>query len=321
MNKNSVEGLDIDTLYGTDCHGSGNYVHFTIAYANGTLARDPQGQPGLFHFGTGYEITYVKLLKKTLFNDPMSGNISQEYSGCNNDHCFSGLLPGVAYNNEPIRLMRVNDPNVFRTGWTGSKCRYDDQVRNLWKNAVYLGGIGYYIDGANIPRAIIDFVEERVRPTYPTVEIFMIVFFTCGVIPSLIAALHTKWSIAVCGRLPWYCTLVRWGYISMRSGITSASNKGRRTAKNGWREMKDSWGKAKDGWEHWPKHRTTHVEAPQNQQPTARQLPTVEEQLQSYEQSATYELPDWPSVPSAPPSYKATDTPHGCREDLRVFCW
>ncbi|KAI4638140.1 hypothetical protein J4E93_010450 [Alternaria ventricosa] len=70
--ESDIEGITIDTTYGTDCHGDDfdTYIYFTIVYTNGTLAYDPRGRPGLFSFSTPWYLSYPKTLRKAIFNDP-----------------------------------------------------------------------------------------------------------------------------------------------------------------------------------------------------------------------------------------------------------
>ncbi|KAI4944236.1 hypothetical protein J4E91_008791 [Alternaria rosae] len=187
-------------MYGTDCHGHGYeaYIYFTIAYKNGTLAHDPIGRPGLFSITTPWWISYPKALRKAIFNDPISYRSEQKSEDCRNGHCFSEVMPGLLYNNEPVRLKRVTNPKTLRSsnGFTSDQeyfalgeCHYEDSLRSIWKMSVYLGNIGYYIHGSIIPPAIIDYVEDKVRTTYPTLEIFLIVWATVGAIPTLIVVI------------------------------------------------------------------------------------------------------------------------------------
>ncbi|KAI4620679.1 uncharacterized protein J4E87_007005 [Alternaria ethzedia] len=168
-----IEGRTIDTIYDTDCHGDGDdaYIYFTIAYTNGTIAYDPRGRPGLFSFRTPWYISYPKTLRKAIFNDPTPYRSEQKSEDCKHGHCCSEVLPGLLYNDEPVRLKRVKNPKTLRMSsktfdidrdyFALGECHYDDSLRDIWRMGVYLGRIGYYIHGANIPPAVIDYVEDR----------------------------------------------------------------------------------------------------------------------------------------------------------------
>jgi hypothetical protein len=138
-------------------------------------------------------------------------------------------------------LKRVSHPGRFRydemlrsgfDDWALGKCQYDDHVRGIKKMGVPLGGIGYYIRGANIPPAIIDFVEEKVRETYPVLEITLIVWLTVFTIPTLFVL----------------CFVIA---VIMALAIS----------------LGKAWNKVKGGWERRFRHRNS-IGPPKNVQPT-----------------------------------------------------
>ncbi|KAF1938374.1 hypothetical protein EJ02DRAFT_437187 [Clathrospora elynae] len=175
------EGIDVDTRGGTDCHpDQENNIYFTIAYPDGNLVENSAGV-ALFYVRTDWILTYPKILRKALFNDPAPSR------GCHKGHCVSEPIPGIQYQGSPVVLKYVKDPEPLREGWHGARCQYDDSVRKINKSGVKLGQIGYFVYGSYPPQAVLDFVEEKTRTTYPTLEITMICMFTVGLLPSLFA--------------------------------------------------------------------------------------------------------------------------------------
>lgn len=290
-----IEGITIDTMYGTDCHGHGYeaYIHFTIAYTNGTLAHDPIGRPGLFSITTPWWISYPKALRKAIFNDPISYRSEQKSEDCKYGRCFSEVIPGLLYNNEPVRLKRVTNPKTLRSSKTFNsdqeyfahgECHYDDSLRSIWKMSVYLGNIGYYIHGANIRPAIIEYVEDKVRTTYPTLEIFLIVWATVGAIPTLIVVIFLMFMMMALAcwldiNVPNFWASAQRGHVAMWEAIVLAHGKG-------WDAVKGRW---KRGF-----RRDRNADGP----PKDVQ-PATDEQLPAYA------FHEW--QPSRPPSYRSYD--------------
>jgi len=282
-------------MYGTDCHGDDfdAHLYFTIAYTNGTIAYDPRGRPGLFSFSTPWYISYPKTLRKAIFNDPTPYRFKQKSEDCKHGHCFSEVLPGLLYNDEPVRLKRVKNPKTlrpFNSDWDYfalGECHYDDSLRDIWRMSVYLGRIGYYIHGANIPPAVIDYVEDGVRTTYPTLEICLVLWGTLGAIPTLILAVLLLFytvilSLWLENNVPTMWASAQRGRKAMWKAIILAPGKG-------WDAVKGRW---KRGF-----RRQRSVVAP----PNAVQS-TADDQL------PTYELPEWtPSELARPPSYRTYD--------------
>ena len=289
-------------MYDTDCHGhiDEDYIYFTIAYTNGTIAYDPFGRPGLFSFTTPWYISYPKTLRKAIFNDAIQYRSKQKSDDCKHGHCFSEVLPGLLYNNEPVRLKRVKNPKTLRSSMRSSngfttnedyfalgECHYDDSLLDIWRLSVYLGRIGYYIHGANIPPAVIDYVEDRVRTTYPTLEIVLIVWGTLGAIPTLMLVVFLLvytviLSVWLQNNVPQMWASAKRGCEAMWKAIISVPGKG-------WDAVKGRWNRGFRG--------QRSVVAPPN---------TV--QSTADEQLPTYELPEWtPSELPRPPSYRTYD--------------
>ncbi|KAL1796044.1 hypothetical protein ACET3X_006268 [Alternaria dauci] len=300
------EGVHIDSLYDTDCHALGHYVYFTITYANGTLALDPEGRPGLFHFGTKWYLTYPKVLRKAIFNDAMFDSADPQ---CKNGHCFSEVLPGVQYRNESIRLKRA-DPELLRTDWSTVMCDYDDKVPTIKKSSVNLGSIGYYVRGANIPPAVIDFVEERVRTTYPTLEIALFVWLTVGLIPTLLilpVLICTMMELAYERDtvLPKILALIKRGHSFIWVVIITAPYKLCGVLK---RELIRTGKVLKESKNDQPK---TAAQQKTDRPSTSHEEPPAYENSILSELSSMFELPDWPVLP---PKYHA----HHSDRDLNV---
>ena len=283
-------------MYDTDCHGhtDEDNIYFTNAYTNGTIAYDPRGRPGLFSFTTPWYISYPKTLRKAIFNDPTPYRSKQKSEDCKQGHCFSEVLPGLLYNDEPVKLKRVKNPKTLRPFTSDrdyfalGECHYDDSLLDIWRMSVYLGRIGYYIHGANIPPAVIDYVEERVRTTYPTLEIVLILWGTLGAIPTLIFVIFLLvWLVKITIWLENHGPKRMWASVrrshkAMWKSITMAPGRG-------WDAVKGRW---KRGF-----RRQRSVVAPPN---------TV--QSTADEQLPTYELPEWtPSELARPPSYRTYD--------------
>jgi len=152
---------------------------------------------------------------------------------------------------------------------------------------VYLGRIGYYIHGANIPPAVIDYVEDRVRTTYPTLEICLVLWGTLGAIPTLIFVIVLLvWLVKITfwleNHVPKMWASAKRGHKAMWEAIIMAPGKGCDAVKGRW----------KRGF-----RRQRSVVAPPN---------TV--QSAADEQLPTYELPEWtPSELPRPPSYRTYD--------------
>ena len=282
-------------MYDTDCHGDDfdAHIYFTIAYTNGTIAYDPRGRPGLFSFTTPWYISCPKTLRKAIFNDPTPYRSKQKSEDCKHGHCFSKVMPGSLYNNEAVKLKRVKNPKTLRPFTSDrdyfalGECHYDDSLLDIWRMSVYFGRIGYYIHGANIPPAVIDYVEDRVRTTYPTLEIVLIIWGTLGAIPTLILAILLLFYVVILSlwlenNVPTMWASAQRGRKAMWKAIILAPGKG-------WDAVKGRW---KRGF-----RRQRSVVAP----PNAVQS-TADDQL------PTYELPEWtPSELARPPSYRTYD--------------
>ncbi|KAI4908734.1 hypothetical protein J4E90_008468 [Alternaria incomplexa] len=294
--ESDIEGITIDTMYDTDCHGDDGdaHIYFTIAYTNGTIAYDPRGRPGLFSFTTPWYISYPKTLRKAIFNDPTSYRSKQKSEDCKHGHCFSEVLPGWLYNDEPVKLKRVKNPKTLRPFTSDrdyfalGECHYDDSLLDIWRLSVYLGRIGYYIHGANIPPAVIDYVEDRVRTTYPTLEICLILWGTLGAIPTLIFVIVL---------LVWLVKITIWLEYDGPKRMWASAQRGREAM---WKAIimapGKGWDAVKRRWKRGFRRQKSVVAPPNAVQSTADdQLPT-------------YELPEWtPSELPRPPSYRTYD--------------
>jgi len=194
-------------------------------------------------------------------------------------------------------LKRVKNPKTLRMSsktfdidrdyFALGECHYDDSLLDIWRMSVYLGRVGYCIHGANIPPAVIDYVEDRVRTTYPTLEICLIVWGTLGAIPTLILIfillVYTViLSLWLQNNVPQMWASAQRGRVAIWEAIILTPGKA-------WIAVKDLW---KRGF-----RRQRGVVAPPN---------TV--QSTADEQLPTYELPEWtPSELQRPPSYRTYD--------------
>lgn len=193
-------GVSSDWHMYSDCHHSDvGYTYFTIAYENGTLATDLSNKPALFYIKTSWNIDYQDRLRAAILSDPasLSNNEKVKYDDCFQGHCYSEVIPGVRHRDKPVILKHVENPTIIRHigRWTNAVCGYSDSVRKVSKNIVSLAQIGYYPFGARIPPAILDFVEAKIKTTYPIVEITLICLFTVGLLPCLIAFSALIWML------------------------------------------------------------------------------------------------------------------------------
>ena len=102
-------------------------------------------------------------------------------------------------------------------------CAYSDSVRKVSKNSVSLAQIGYYPFGARISPAILDFVEDKIRTTYPIVEITLICLFTVGLLPCLLAFGTLVWMLVRLATFTKICGPIKRWHNATWKGIAKAS--------------------------------------------------------------------------------------------------
>lgn len=152
----------------TDCHsdGSAGLLQFTAVRANGTLAT-VSDLPGLFYVQTPWYLTHPRSLLMALLND------DSQTQDCPKGHCYSYTIPGTE-----LRLREALDPTALRLA-TGSAdiCGYRER-RNVQKMGVLLGSLGDFTKGARMTEEISRFMQDRMKTTYPKLEIGLILGFT-----------------------------------------------------------------------------------------------------------------------------------------------
>jgi hypothetical protein len=179
-----IEGIDVDHVNGTDCHPhNGDYIYFTVAHPNGTIATSKKHQQALFSVDSTWMLSYWNRLRNAFLNNPKESNGDPKYDACKG-YCYSEVIPKVQFWDHPVMLKRINDPEPLREGWNETRCQYNN-ARGITKNKAKLANIGYFIYGAEVPSEILDFMEAKIRKTYPTLEITLICLLTVGLLPSL----------------------------------------------------------------------------------------------------------------------------------------
>ncbi|KAE8834604.1 hypothetical protein PTNB85_05937 [Pyrenophora teres f. teres] len=156
-----TEGLEIDSLDHTFCHPhSLEYLYYTIAYPNGTLARDLNGRHALFYAPSPWRITYFDHLAEAILNDTTTTTSPE----CTGAHCYNEVIPGVNYNGEAVILKQIQHPSTLRGAeWQNDKCEYSGPVRShVSKSRVGLADIGYFIPGANLPPPVLAYMEKEI---------------------------------------------------------------------------------------------------------------------------------------------------------------
>ncbi|CAA9963845.1 RnhA Ribonuclease HI [Pyrenophora teres f. maculata] len=156
-----TEGLEIDSLDHTFCHPhSLEYLYYTIAYPNGTLARDLNGRHALFYAPSPWRITYFDHLAEAILNDTTTTTSPE----CTGAHCYNEVIPGVNYNGEDVILKQIQHPSTLRGAeWQNDKCEYSGPVRShVSKSRVGLADIGYFIPGANLPPPVLAYMEKEI---------------------------------------------------------------------------------------------------------------------------------------------------------------
>jgi hypothetical protein len=179
-----IEGIDVDHVNGTDCHPhDSDYMYFTVAHLNGTIASSEEHQQALFSVDSPWMLSYWNTLRNAFLNDPTTSKGDPKYEACIG-HCYSEVFQKVQFWDHPVVLKRVNDPEPLREGWHETRCQYNN-VRGISKDKVKLANIGHFIYGAEVPDEMLDFMEAKIRKTYQTLEITLICLLTVGLLPSL----------------------------------------------------------------------------------------------------------------------------------------
>lgn len=129
---------------------------------------------------------------------------------------MSGVVPGT----DMLHLVYIADPEPLRDGWYGTKCQYNDKVRIVRKSLITLGYIGYFVQGPRLSLQVLDFVEARIRSTYPRLEIGLMVGFKVPLIPfgCIVAVFFAVVLMLIGGGL---CGLLadRWGGLEYDAGF------------------------------------------------------------------------------------------------------
>ena len=196
-------------------------------------------------------------------------------------------------------MKRVKNPKTLRTltpsnGFNSyqdyfalGECHYDDSLLDIWRLSVYLGRIGCYIHGANIPPAVIEAVEDRVRTSYPTLEICLILWGTLGAVPTLIFVFVLLVYIVIVAS-------------ALHDNVPQMWASAQRSREAMWKAIilapGKAWDAVKGRWKRGFRRQRSVVAPPNTVQSTAD------------EQLPTYELPEWtPSELARPPSYRTYD--------------
>ncbi|KAF1844502.1 uncharacterized protein K460DRAFT_309433 [Cucurbitaria berberidis CBS 394.84] len=162
------DGTGLDSILHIPCKPKYiNRVYFSVVHLNGTLAHDNNGKHALFYISSFWDIMYPKTIRTALFNNATASH------GCPKGHCTSKIIPGLLLEGERVMLKYIEDPVSLKYGWIGRTCQYHGAVREVEKLGVTLGHIGYFMHGASIPPAILDFVETRMQHTFPILEIIL----------------------------------------------------------------------------------------------------------------------------------------------------
>ena len=160
------------------CHDGLNahkrYTYFTLAHPNGTQWPTNAHAPLLF-LNTQWHLSYPSTLRRTLFDNT---TVSDD---CPLGYCYSSPIPGT----ESLRLKHVTDPATLRNGDTGV-CRYQNLL-DVWHRDVGFASIGdYKLSGVAAPQEVLSFVQNRVRDTYPVLEIALILVCTLWIPASML---------------------------------------------------------------------------------------------------------------------------------------
>jgi hypothetical protein len=150
------------------------YTYFTLIHPNGTQWTSDSHTPLLF-LNTQWHLSYPSTLRRTLFND------STVSDGCPLGYCYSSPIPGT----ESLILKHVTDPATLRNGDTGV-CRYQNLL-DVWHRQVELASVGdYRLSGVVAPQEVLSFVQNRVRDTFPVLEIALILVCTLWIPASMV---------------------------------------------------------------------------------------------------------------------------------------
>ncbi|KAF2440853.1 hypothetical protein P171DRAFT_488442 [Karstenula rhodostoma CBS 690.94] len=151
---------------------------FALTYPNGTLVGDGLSKTTpLFYVWTRWQLTYPNILLKALLDDPTQS------PDCPLGHCYSRAIPGT----EGIRLARLLKPDE------GEFWCYHTTQRSVSRLAVQLGKTSL-MHGEDLRAEVVEplsfytqhFMAERMKTTYPALEIGLVLGFTIGIIVLLI---------------------------------------------------------------------------------------------------------------------------------------
>jgi hypothetical protein len=171
----------------TACHPhNGEFIYFTVAHPNGTIAPNEKTQKALFYVDSPWMLSYWNRLRNAFLNDPIERNGDLKYEACKGGHCYSEIIPSLSSWAHPVVLKRIEDPEPLREGWHGTRCQYRS-ISGIAKGNIKLANIGFFIYGTEVPLTILHFMEKEIRKTYPTMEIRLICILTVGLLPCLFA--------------------------------------------------------------------------------------------------------------------------------------
>ncbi|KAH7355934.1 hypothetical protein BKA66DRAFT_613181 [Pyrenochaeta sp. MPI-SDFR-AT-0127] len=218
-----------------NCHiYSEDYVYFTVAYPNGTFAHDHHGKHALFYITTDWYFSYIQELQQAIFNDP------KRNERCPKGHCVSEIIPGVQSNDSSVVLQYIEDPKLHINSWFGTMCEHSDTVRDVTKLDVTIGQIDYFVRGAGVAPAVLDFIEAQMRTTFPILGMAAIFMLSFGLIPGIIAL------VCLCCGFRCLCRLFAAWLFRRRAAIKAAPRKGYQSVKSACARVKQGYSRSKD---------------------------------------------------------------------------
>jgi hypothetical protein len=183
--------LNHDNTISTTCeekpHTAG--LRLMLMYPNGTLLGNPPGflkTSPIFYVWTRWQLAYPKILLKAILDDPI---LSPD---CPEGHCFSRIIPGT----ESLRLGQVADVGE------GNAWCYITRQHGVSRLKVQLGktsrmhGEDLRADELkHVSHYVEYYMAERMKTTYPALEIGLIVGLTVGLFIILPIVLWVGWGL------------------------------------------------------------------------------------------------------------------------------